>query len=122
MSEQHKCLAKVRLAWGRYSVCGKNAKFDRDGKHYCGMHDPVAVETKRLNRSAKFTAQWNAEIKASKDAKDKQQELERNAARYLFLRDSEWIDDAIAEKLGIKYGFPETVDAAVDAEIAKGKP
>ena len=50
MTTQHKCCGNVGT-W-RFEACGKNAKFDRDGKHYCGTHDPVSkdarLEAKRV--------------------------------------------------------------------------
>ena len=38
-----------------YGPCGRTAKHERDGKWFCGMHDPVAIKAKRDAR----LAEWN---------------------------------------------------------------
>jgi len=57
--------------------CGKRAKVERNGKFYCGIHDPVAVQAKRDARNAKWDAQReaserqyerHARIRAARDA------------------------------------------------------
>ncbi len=35
---------------GRGYPCNKLAKYNRDGKRYCGIHDPEKVESRRLKR------------------------------------------------------------------------
>ena len=47
MSTLHKCCTRV-FSGGLYTgiLCGRNAKFERDGKHFCGTHDPVARAAK----------------------------------------------------------------------------
>lgn len=85
MSEKHTCCGSV-YSLGFGFPCGKTAKFERDGKHYCGIHDPVACkakdDAKRAKRNAKWNAKWNAETKARKDAEEKQAALERDAERW----------------------------------------
>lgn len=55
----HTCEA-VRWQRGHFHsyVCGKPAKIERDGKWYCGIHDPVRVDTKRAERDAEVNRQW----------------------------------------------------------------
>jgi uncharacterized Zn finger protein (UPF0148 family) len=55
--------------------CTKTAKVERDGKWYCGTHDPVAVKARDDARSAVRSAQWNAEqaIRARADAEAAEQ-------------------------------------------------
>ena len=50
MSETRICCEEV---WNNYThwPCGKTAKFERDGKWYCGIHDPE----KRKERSDEFS-------------------------------------------------------------------
>ena len=43
-----------------YRACGKTAKFERDGKWYCGIHDPAAREAKNLAKTAAWHAEWDA--------------------------------------------------------------
>ena len=47
---KHTCCASVRVngfAFSRYTTCGCNAKFEHDGKHYCGKHYPPAVKARQ---------------------------------------------------------------------------
>lgn len=63
--------------------CSKNATVERDGKPYCGLHDPDRVEAKRAERHAKLDRQWAAE-RAAKQQEAERQELERlSGIRYL---------------------------------------
>jgi uncharacterized Zn finger protein (UPF0148 family) len=73
-----KCCAIPTTAWGyRPAPCGNRAKVERNGKFYCGIHDPVAVRAKRDARNAKWDAQReaserqyerHARIRAARDA------------------------------------------------------
>ena len=47
----------------RYVPCGRGAKFERDGKFYCGTHDPLARKSKADARLADFHAKMDAEDK-----------------------------------------------------------
>ncbi len=116
MAEQHKCCAHKWSGWHRIQ-CSKNGKIEREGKYYCGIHDPVAIEAKSKARNAKWNAEWRAKADTQAAAATKQKELERNAARYLFLRDA-----AFGKRGALGLLPPDEMDAAIDAEIAKGKP
>ena len=52
MSE--KCSARTRGDVWRDYPCSKNAKVYRDGKWYCGIHDPVKVAEREAKRSAAY--------------------------------------------------------------------
>lgn len=48
--------------------CTRNAKVEREGKHYCSLHDPIAVKAKHESQVAKWRkedeekrAKWNRE-------------------------------------------------------------
>jgi uncharacterized Zn finger protein (UPF0148 family) len=60
MSAKHKCQVEV---WNRYHYrsypCGRTAKAEKDGKHYCGIHDPAKVDAKRAEREARYAEQKN---------------------------------------------------------------
>lgn len=57
-----KCCAKLRGSdWGYRPSCTRTAKVERDGKHYCAIHDPVRAEQKRQERNATWEAKWKAE-------------------------------------------------------------
>jgi hypothetical protein len=48
-------------------------------------------------------------------------QLEKDAARYRWLRSAGWFDDAIMEREHMNELFPETIDAAIDAALSKGR-
>jgi len=63
---KYKCCATVFYGTLMHRKdCGKTAKFERDGKHYCGTHDPVAVAARNKQRDAEFKKRWEAERQAS---------------------------------------------------------
>jgi len=70
MIENYKCCEQVYSGSPYFPyTCGKTAKVERDGKHYCGIHDPVRrAEKQREKREA-----WDAEYEAKKQklAKEK---------------------------------------------------
>lgn len=48
---------------GQSVPCGRTGKVYVDGKWYCGIHDPAAVEKRRKKSAARYaeqTAQWRA--------------------------------------------------------------
>jgi uncharacterized Zn finger protein (UPF0148 family) len=72
-TEKHQCSKQIYSGItlnGRR--CEINAKVERDGKWYCGIHDPVAVKAKRDAQEAK----WRAECAAEKQ----QQQADEAAA------------------------------------------
>jgi len=47
IEEKHTCCADVRHgSFYRYTKCGKTAKFEVNGRHYCGTHNPNKAPTK----------------------------------------------------------------------------
>jgi uncharacterized Zn finger protein (UPF0148 family) len=78
MSEvKHTCCTRVGDWLGH--ACGKNAKYERDGKWYCGMHDPVAIKTKREAKNAEYAEAYNARSASEKAVFDKAKETQRRA-------------------------------------------
>lgn len=69
-----KCCKQVYGGSYHGHPCGKSAKVTRDGKLYCGTHDPVARQEKQSKRSA----EWNAEFNERQRLRDAAQK--RNAA------------------------------------------
>ena len=69
--DRHPCEASLLggSVWSRHTyACGKTAKVERDGKWYCGIHDPVRVAAKRAERDAEYarkcterSAKWSME-------------------------------------------------------------
>ena len=68
----HKCCAATWPAGARHSYpCSHSGKIERDGKWYCGIHDPVKRAEKQAERTAKWNAEWEA--KKARWAAEKQQ-------------------------------------------------
>jgi hypothetical protein len=52
----NQCSAKVWSGWSHYP-CSKKAKVNRNGKDYCGIHDPQKVAARNAKQEAKWDAQ-----------------------------------------------------------------
>jgi hypothetical protein len=63
MSDKHTCCANRFNGYRRY-ICGKTAKAERDGKWYCGIHDPVRLKAIRDKTYARYRAESEAQDKA----------------------------------------------------------
>ena len=78
-TEAKTCCAST---WSGYwnKPCRNIGKVERDGKWYCGIHDPAAVKKKQDARNAAYEAgrkEWQAGIDAQVKARN---ELARRAA------------------------------------------
>lgn len=87
MSEQ--CCNRVSDGW-HSRQCTRSAKVERDGKWYCGQHDPVAIEAKDKARREKRDREWEEERKARKEKE--RLEKQRDAALALVKRIAEIAD------------------------------
>jgi hypothetical protein len=98
MSE--KCCKLVRDGFASFP-CGRKAKVERDGKHYCGIHDPA-------KREARTKA-----IRALLDAEAAEREAQQAAAR---IRDhkAECFDALVSEMM--RY-LPVIERAEADHEV-----
>lgn len=56
------CIHRIWKDFHHYQ-CGKKAKANRNGKPYCGTHDPVKRAEKVAKRTAAFDVQWAASEK-----------------------------------------------------------
>lgn len=61
MSEVKQKCCGVVLYRGWPHSCAKTPKVERDGKWYCGIHDPVAKKEKDIKRNAKWERKWAQE-------------------------------------------------------------
>ena len=60
---EHKCEELVYSRYGAWPVhnqCENNAKVERDGRRYCGTHDPVRIKEKQDARNKKWTEERKA--------------------------------------------------------------
>lgn len=123
-AEQPKCEARM---WGRGWVgdCGKPAKTQYEGKHYCGIHDPKKRRERQAAKDA-ISAAENAEFRAKVAArKAKEAETERRAACY-----DELLSAAVDAEAYIAGGYDDgrltpyraPVILRLRAAIAKAKP
>lgn len=55
--EKHKCCGQVYVPQSFHSFrpCDKSAKIERNGKWYCGLHDPEAKKARRAANDAKYS-------------------------------------------------------------------
>jgi uncharacterized Zn finger protein (UPF0148 family) len=58
--KNQRCCAEVWKGW-RYEPCANNSKVERDGKFYCGVHDPVKVAERQARHDRARLAQRKAE-------------------------------------------------------------
>lgn len=61
--EKHRCEGQVLVNphWMRYERCSNNGKIKRNGKWYCGIHDPLKVaerRKKRIERLQEAQGKW----------------------------------------------------------------
>ncbi len=56
----HRCEGSIRGDY-RSHRCLRNAKIERDGKWYCGTHDPVAKKTRQAAIDARLKPKRDAE-------------------------------------------------------------
>ena len=115
----HKC--GVRIYAGGYigHWCGKTAKFERDEKWYCGIHDPVASKAKSDKRNEEFREKLRREGLVNVAKAKAQAETLRRAGCFddlldalRFLLDREWRDDE---------GHPKLTEARNQAAAAIAK-
>jgi hypothetical protein len=64
------------------NTCGRPSKVVHEGKHYCGIHNPIAIAEKYAVKTAAWHAEWAARDASRDAAKAKQLEIERRAACY----------------------------------------
>lgn len=116
-----RCCTRVHSGgYVRGRQCAKAAKIIRDGKPYCGMHDPVAIKARKDKRNEGWEERWAAN-RAARDAI-----FAANAERD---RRAECFDDlleALAEIVGYAGGAETALDdeyvmERVHAAIAKAR-
>lgn len=57
--------------------CSKSGKIERDGKWYCGTHDPVRIKEKREERDRK----WSEKFRAQRSAREQREKDEAEQKR-----------------------------------------
>lgn len=59
--------------------CPKSGKIERDGKWYCGTHDPVRIKEKREERDRKWSERFRAQREDSEQRERDEAEQKRRA-------------------------------------------
>ncbi len=123
MIDKKKCCARIYAGLNGYQ-CRNNATIDRFGKVYCRIHDPVRIKEKIEARNKKWDKEFADKEAKQLAAEEKQQALERDAARYRFLREDENSDSFIYYKEVATWQDPyllqgKRLDDAIDAAITK---
>lgn len=54
------CEATIFSQWSSHK-CGKVARMEHEGKHYCGIHDPVKRKEKQAERDRKWREEHDAQ-------------------------------------------------------------
>ena len=71
MTDKKQCSEKVWDGWHHFP-CQRPAKVERDGKWYCGIHDPEYIKAKNQAKEEKWEAENKAnEIKWAREVKIK---------------------------------------------------
>lgn len=62
--QKQRCEEKVwdSSSWHSYQ-CTRNAKVERDGKHYCTIHDPIRIKEKQDKKHKKWKEKFEKESK-----------------------------------------------------------
>lgn len=116
---KQKCCGKSWSGWSDVH-CSKNAKVERDGRHYCGIHDPVRIKERDAKRKEKWDAKWNHDKERNNAIEQRRKDMEANAARYLWLRD---VGDSTWTPFCERTGYSaDQCDAAIDAARKDAKP
>ena len=59
--------------------CSKSGKIERDGRWYCGTHDPVRIKEKQQERDRKWSERFRAQRSASEQREKDEAEQKRRA-------------------------------------------
>jgi len=102
-----KCCTRIFGGY-RYNSCSRAGTVERDGKHYCRQHDPIAISEARERRSAKYQLAFEESMKIRRLHAAAPELLEALEQAVTSMQDSGYSDNHV------------TVKAARDA-IAKSK-
>ena len=96
--------------WSRPEMCTKPAKVERDGKFYCGIHDPERVDARNDKARAKQAAK-KAECIRAQRIKDAAPDLAEA------LKEAEWAIKALLKRLNVTND--EIADSGDGGTLAK---
>lgn len=107
--EKQRC-CNTKWTYGGYRrACTKTAKVERDGKWYCGVHDPVARAEKAEARLEQWRTKAQADIKARAEKESAAAEQKRRADLY----------DELVEALKEMHSITSGVEGVIYAIIRR---
>ena len=108
-----KCCEEVfdSLTW-RNHPCNNKGKVERDGKWYCGTHDPVAKKERAAKRGP---TEWEREMQRRQDQRDRIAALEAENAE-LKLRLKEYADTTAEHHKSEKAAWAENAELRTQIE------
>ena len=119
--EKHECSKNVwhpGSFWGDLRLCEKNGTVERDGKWYCGQHDPVAIEEKRRKRQD--MANWELQDRTERQFRERELSLLKDACYEACCAVNP--DNPLAVAQGIPEAFCYLKELYRSFEISVGKP
>lgn len=86
---KHKC-EKMVFSDYRHCPCRNNASVEREGKWYCGIHDPEKIKKKREEQDKRWEEKY----------KERSEYFNRRAAEKYYCKnlDTKYLENHIAEK------------------------
>ena len=82
-----KCSERISGRFHSYQ-CSKSGKIERDGRWYCGTHDPVRIKEKREERDRKWSEGFRAQREDSEQRERDEAEQKRRADLFPELLDA----------------------------------
>lgn len=112
--EKPKCCAKVYGGGYWPHSCGRNAKVERDGRHYCGTHDPEAVKLRREKNNAEWQAKHNAERALWAEQRRLREQEKFKASMFDEMLDAlKMVRDYVVTMKGKGHEYQIVIDAAI---------
>lgn len=106
---KHKCEARLKTSQYYHSIgypCIHNAIVERDGKRYCGIHDPVRMKESKEVRNKTLRKGWDEERRIRENAQ-RRRKAEEHYCKYLltnYLESNIAKEDFTKGKRGFKDG------------------
>lgn len=111
LSAAERCTSNVWSDWSRRDArCTRRGTVERDGRLYCGQHDPEAAKAKRLARDSR----WKLERKAA-DADDLIVDTARDVVASVLASKESTLPAAVAESRRV---LLDAIDVAKNARAA----
>lgn len=116
MTDQTKQCCKTVFSGHWPTQCRSLAKVEREGKHYCGKHDPVAVDAREKARNEKWRAKFDAEQAAHKAAMAEKEEKTRRADCYPDLLEALRAVISVADRSTVEFDLAHAAIAKATGE------